>query len=103
MVNRYMCWDGTLYIHTTLPFGLRSAPKIFAALADTAELIIRQAEVEIVIHYLDDFLVIGVPGTSECSTALRTLIDIFHLLAIFHCYLEAGGPNPKSCLPGFRA
>ena len=32
-----MIWEGALYVDTTLPFGLRSAPKIFNTLADTLE------------------------------------------------------------------
>ena len=32
-----MMWKGQLYIDTALPFGLRSAPKIFSALADALE------------------------------------------------------------------
>ena len=32
-----MAWDGALYVDTTLPFGLRSAPKLFNAVADTIE------------------------------------------------------------------
>jgi len=42
-----------------LPFGLRSAPKIFTALADVAEWIAKQAGVKRLMHYLDDFLVVG--------------------------------------------
>jgi len=30
-------WDGKVFIDTTMSFGLRSAPKIFTALADTVE------------------------------------------------------------------
>ena len=37
-----MTWDGSLYIDTALPFGLRSAPKIFTAVADAAEWIVRR-------------------------------------------------------------
>ena len=29
-----MRWRGNLYVDTTLPFGLRSAPKVFSAVAD---------------------------------------------------------------------
>ena len=29
-----MVWKGRIYIDTTLPFGLRSAPKIFNSVAD---------------------------------------------------------------------
>ena len=32
-----MLWEGSLFIDTALPFGLRSAHKIFTALADAAE------------------------------------------------------------------
>ena len=97
-----MCWDGALYVDTTLPFGLRSAPKIFTPLADTAEWIIKQAVVEIVIHYPDDILVIGEPGTPECSTALRTLIDIFHHLGFPIAIEKLEGPNPCLVLLGFE-
>ena len=37
-----MLWDGDLYIDTALPFGLRSAPKIFTAITNAVEWIIRQ-------------------------------------------------------------
>ena len=36
-----MQWEGALYIDKTLPFGLRSAPKIFTALAYAAMWILR--------------------------------------------------------------
>ena len=32
-----MMWEGALYIDTCLPFGLRSVPKIFTAIADAVE------------------------------------------------------------------
>ena len=35
-------WKGNLYIDKVLPFGLRSAPLLFTALADAAEWVIRQ-------------------------------------------------------------
>ena len=31
-----MLWDRSLFVYTALPFGLRSAPKIFTALLDAA-------------------------------------------------------------------
>ena len=75
-----MSWEGALYINTTLPFSLRSAPKIFTALADAAEWIMRQSGVNFVLHYLDDYLVTGAPGTSECAMALRMMMSVFHRL-----------------------
>ena len=43
------------------PIWYYLAPKIFTAIVDAAEWIIRQERVKFVIHYLDDFLVIGGP------------------------------------------
>ena len=54
-----MVWHGELFIGTALPFGLRSPPKIFTAVADAVTWIIRQQGVKFIIHYLDDFLLIG--------------------------------------------
>ena len=34
-------WEGQLYIDTALPFGLRSAPKIFNAVADGLQWILQ--------------------------------------------------------------
>ena len=56
-----MIWDDTLYVDASLPFGLRSAPKIFNALADTLEWILKREGVSCIFHYLDDFLIIGMP------------------------------------------
>lgn len=62
-----MVWEDALFIDTTLPFGLRSAPKIFNAVADAVEWILKEAGVSVVFHYLDDFLLIGVPNSAECA------------------------------------
>ena len=56
-----------------LPFGLRSAPKIFNAVADALEWSLRQRGIRQIFHYLDDFIVIGPPDSSECALALLTL------------------------------
>ena len=37
-----MIWEGLLFVYMTLPFGLRSAHKIFTTLADAAEWMVRQ-------------------------------------------------------------
>lgn len=54
-----MLWEGGLYIDTALPFGLRSAPKIFTAIADAVEWVVKQEGVDFVLHYLDDFCWLG--------------------------------------------
>ena len=44
-------WKGAYYVDTRLPFGLRSAPKIFTALADAAQWLICQHGVLHCLHY----------------------------------------------------
>ena len=50
-------WQGNTFFDRALPFGLRSSPKIFNALADFLAWILYSEDVPLVIHYLDDFLV----------------------------------------------
>lgn len=77
-----MIWEGALYIDTALPFDLRSAPKIFTAIADAAEWIARQHGVNFIIHYLDDYLIIGAPNSDECQKAMDILLRVFHRLGL---------------------
>ena len=47
-------WRGARYADGSLPFGLRSAPKIFSAVADALQWVMLDSGVSIVDHYLDD-------------------------------------------------
>ena len=64
-----MSWKGQVYVDTCLPFGLRSAPKIFSAVADGLSWAMHYQGVEYLLHYLDDFLVLGLPGSVVRSNA----------------------------------
>ena len=46
-----------------MPLGLRSAPKIFTAIADALEWCMAKEGVQAVYHYLDDFIVLGASGS----------------------------------------
>ena len=72
-----MVWDNSLFIDTTLPCGLRSAPKIFTAVAKAAEWIARQQGMTTILHYLDDFLVIGRTESTEYMTNVTLLLSVF--------------------------
>lgn len=65
-----MLWDNTVLIDTALPFGLRSAPKIFSAIADGVLWAMWLNGVRHLIHYLDDFMFFGQPHSLECGEAL---------------------------------
>ena len=68
-----MSWRRGIFIDAVLPFGLRSAPKIFNSVADALEWIVGNVGVKKVFHYLNDFLVLGAPGSEECAHGLTTL------------------------------
>ena len=87
-----MQWDGALYIDTALPFGLRSAPIIFTAIADAVQWILQQEGVRFVIHYLDDFLLIGMPGSEECAESLAILLRTFKRLGLPIAVNKLEGP-----------
>lgn len=67
-------WQGNTYLDRSLPFGLRSAPKIFNAVADLLTWVLHCDGLPFVIHYLDDFLVFGAPG-SNMATTMRPLAE----------------------------
>ena len=69
-----MQWGAWKYIDCVLPFGLRSAPKIFNSVADTLQCVVRRRGARWLFHYLDDFPCLGSPETEECSLALATLL-----------------------------
>ena len=55
--------DSQVFVDRSLPFGLRSAPKIFTASADMVAWVIHCQGVRWLLHYLDDFLLFGAPGS----------------------------------------
>ena len=69
-----MQWDGQVFIDPMLPFGLRSAPKIFNAVADALCWHLHRSRIPIIRHYLDDFIIVAPPGSSQCSSSL-TILD----------------------------
>ncbi len=70
-----MAWDGTVYVDTTLPFGLRSAPLFFTAVADAAQWVMTKRGVAHIFHYVDDFIILGA-SEAECSQKSKIMHDI---------------------------
>ena len=56
-------WQGNTYIDHALPFGLRSAPKIFTAIADVIAWVLTCEGISNQLHYLDNLLFIGAPNS----------------------------------------
>ena len=77
-----MKWRDAIYIDTCLPFGLRSAPKIFNVLADLLEWILLNQGVSFIMHYLDDYLTIG-PPNSPITIMAKELLPIVISCAVW--------------------
>ena len=92
---------GSLYVDTALPFGLRSPPKIFTAVADTMEWMAKQEGIRFIIHYLDDFLVMGPPLSPECGEALCNLLEILDRLGLPVATEKLEGPMTSLDFLGF--
>ena len=88
-----MRWQEAVYIDTVLPFGLRSAPKIFSALADTLEWILLRNQVPHIIHYLDDYFTAGAPGSDQCAQHLETITSICNKLGFPLAKDKVEGPS----------
>ena len=77
-----MQWGSSIYIDGCLPFGLRSAPKLFNIMADLLSWIAQQKGISQILHYLDDFLLIGPPCSPECQLNLDNFMQICFNLGI---------------------
>lgn len=91
-----MQWQGKIFIDAALPFGLRSAPKIFNGVADAVEWTARNMGINNVRHYLDDFIVWGPEASPECSLALQLLTDLCSYLGVPLAPEKVEGPT--SCI-----
>ena len=88
-----MDWDHSLYINTCLPFRLQSVPKLFNVLADLLSWILTQKGISPLFHYLDDFLLIGPPGSSACANNLATIREVCSTLGIPLALEKVEGPS----------
>ena len=84
--------DSATYVDAALPFGLRSAPKIFNALADGLEWIMIKHGVAHAIHYLDDFLFLGPPDSLVCQQSLTKALAICQNLGVPVAMHKCEGP-----------
>ena len=69
-------WRGVVYYDKALPFGLRSAPKIFTAVADALAWAMTLRGITYLLHYLDDFFFCSPPGSPACQQALQIAIPL---------------------------
>ena len=75
-----LSWRGDTLVDGALPFGLRSAPKLFTAMADAVLWAMGRHGVVHAMHYLDDFLLLGPPNSAECGHALQNSLQLCNRL-----------------------
>ena len=88
-----MQWDGHLYIDPMLPFGLRSAPKIFNAVADALCWHLHESEIPSIRHYLDDFIIVAPPHSMQCRESLTILNRVCQVLGVPIADNKRDGPT----------
>jgi hypothetical protein len=74
-------WQGKFYVDMFLPFGLRTAPRIFNLFAEALHWVFETLEEWNVTHYLDDFLFVFPPGTDigPYSSKFDEILSVFGL------------------------
>ena len=74
---------GQYFMDLVLPFGLRSAPFMFTAIADLGEwILVHNYDVTFLRHYLDNFLTLGPPSLPVCHNNLQTCVRLCKQLGL---------------------
>ena len=97
-----MVWQGNLFVDTALPFGLRSAPRIFTAVADVLAWRAKFEGITYIIHYLDDFLVVAPPDDIQCKQNLNGLLSLFARLQVPVAAEKVEGPVTRLTFLGIE-
>ena len=92
--DRHLLCGGQIIADKVLPFGLRSAPIIFTALADALQWIMARKGVHPVAHYLDDFITLGPPHSLQCSRNLEGIIRTCNYTGTPLEESKCEGPSP---------
>ena len=77
-----MEWKGQIYVDPMLPFGMRSAQKLFNAVADALKWHLRQRGIQHIFHYLDDFVMVARPAAPDCAEAVGIIDAVCARLGI---------------------
>ena len=72
-------WENCLYVDKRLPFGLRSVPKIFSAVADAIQL--TKKGIHNCLHYLDNYILVA-SSKSEAEQQKQMLCSMFNKLKV---------------------
>ena len=88
-------WNDDILIDRALPFGLRSAPKLFSALTDGFMWALHHNGIQQALHYLDDFLILGQANTRECQDWLSKALSLCDQVGLRVAPEKTEGPTTK--------
>jgi hypothetical protein len=91
-----MRWQSQLFSDAMLPFGLRSAPIIFSAVADASEWVVRSKGATYVFHYVDYFVFVAPPRSNKCRSDLTCFMRTCEELSVVVADDKTEGP--ATCL-----
>ena len=92
-VHLGICWWDQFYVDTCLPFGLRSAPALFNHYAEALHWIMANRYGAQLLHYLDNFLLVGPPGSDTCQEAMSRMLMVCDHLGIPVASEKLEGPT----------
>lgn len=86
-------WQGATFVDQALPFGLRSAPIIFTAVADSLAWAMKCEGITNVIHYLDDFLFWSDRESPDLVSTLTSAVSLCSRLGLPAAPSKVEGPS----------
>ena len=95
-------WNGVTFVDRALPFGLRSAPKLFSALTDGFIWILHQNGSNHALHYLDDFLILGQANSRACQDSLTVALSLCNQVGLPVAPDKTEGPTTKLIFLGIE-
>ena len=94
-------WKQSYYIDTCLPFG--SAPFLFNQFAEALQWILENNYgFKCLIHYLDDFLMMGQAGSPKCEHLLGIFLDVCETMGIQVAMDKVEGPATSITFLGLQ-
>ena len=97
-----LCWEDRIYVDQALPFGLRSSPLLFTAVADAIGWVLMRSGITCQIHYLDDFLFFFPPSSRLRGTLLQHVLGIMGSLGVPVAFNKVEGPATSITFLGIR-
>ncbi|XP_057300932.1 uncharacterized protein LOC130635586 [Hydractinia symbiolongicarpus] len=89
-------WNGFYYVDLALPFGARSAPRIFTRFSNVLEWIFMTCgSVRDMQHSLDDFFICGPKKESVCQDGLTACFEICEELGVNIEHSKTEGPSTQ--------